>query len=76
MIKGQKLLVLHGQSDSLVPMWVAEKGRPILEELGFDVKFAAPIPGMSHNLTGFSLAVLCSFLESVLEPEKEALKQG
>lgn len=66
-IKDQPIVVIHGQEDTLIPLWVAQNGITKLEELGFEVNWAA-LPGMRHNTTGQSLGMLCQFLESVLVP--------
>lgn len=63
-IKDQPIVVIHGQEDTLIPLWVAQKGIAKLEKLGFEVNWAA-LPGMRHNTTGQSLGMLCQFLESV-----------
>jgi len=65
LIKDQPVCVIHGDGDSLIPVWVAQKGIAKLEELGFEVNWAI-LPGMQHNITGQSLGMLCQFLESLL----------
>ena len=64
-IKDQPIVVIHGQDDSLIPMWVAQKGIKLLEELGFEVNWAA-VKGLGHSTNGEALGMLCQFLESVL----------
>lgn len=64
-IKDQPLLILHGDADTLLPLWVAMKGKPVLEKVGFEVNYVT-IPEMRHDVPGRAIGYLCMFLESVL----------
>lgn len=64
-IKNQPLCLIHGESDTLLPLYVAMRGKPVLEELGFEVNYVT-IPGMRHEINGQAMGYLCMFLESVL----------
>lgn len=67
LLRDQPIVIIHGQEDTLIPLWVAQKGIKLLEEdYAFEVNWAA-CPGMKHNFTGQSMGMLCQFLESVLE---------
>ncbi|KAL7009973.1 hypothetical protein EMMF5_000882 [Cystobasidiomycetes sp. EMM_F5] len=66
LLADQPLVIIHGQQDSMLPLWVARKGIPVLEELGFEVNWAE-VAGMQHNVPGQAIRILCRFLESVLE---------
>jgi phospholipase/carboxylesterase len=63
-IKDQPLFILHGQNDTLLPLWVAMKGKPVLEEAGFEVNYVT-IPGMRHDIPGPAIGYFCMFIESV-----------
>lgn len=64
-IRNQPFVVIHGQQDTMLPLWVAQKGIPILEDLGFEVNWAV-IPDMRHDIPGKALGMVCQFIESVL----------